>query len=370
MKRQFRLAAIAFTGFSMLSVHAFGVAVHCTADLNSDGVIDITDLARLLAHFGTMVGGTWENGDLDADGTVDIADLSRLLRSFGENCSQFQDGNYCTASGRTIYEYYPDGVLRRSADGYAVPEDAQLVVWGFTPDRRLIATTDTPSTATESILEIGSRLDVVVSYTLSAGDSANAWITQAAVNPDDSYLYAVRFHSFSPDGPNIVEVFDRSQPEQSIASFPTTSEEGVGIAFHEGLIYVSGWSSTMIGQYQSSAPYGQIDRCAIEAPQGTSCGKLLARPHGNLFVVIYAGGPDYVQEFEPICGGVRTYAYGTHQGWNIDFNPDGQLVVCGSHEATAVFETYTLGESTPAATVELSPQVMAPQGLAVVPASR
>ena len=58
----------------------------CTGDLNGDGIIDISDLAMLLANFGTLAGATFEDGDSDGDGDVDIGDLAALLSNFGVSC--------------------------------------------------------------------------------------------------------------------------------------------------------------------------------------------------------------------------------------------------------------------------------------------
>lgn len=55
-------------------------------DVDSDCDVDLTDLAVLLAHFGTPSGATRSIGDLDNDGDVDLTDLARLLSVFGLNC--------------------------------------------------------------------------------------------------------------------------------------------------------------------------------------------------------------------------------------------------------------------------------------------
>jgi hypothetical protein len=52
------------------------------ADLNDDGVVNITDLGIVLAHFG-MGGATHADGDTDGSGTVNITDLGNLLSLFG-----------------------------------------------------------------------------------------------------------------------------------------------------------------------------------------------------------------------------------------------------------------------------------------------
>lgn len=56
----------------------------CVGDLNGDGVVDLGDLATLLANFGS--GTLPEHGDLDGDGDVDLADLSLMLAVFGVTC--------------------------------------------------------------------------------------------------------------------------------------------------------------------------------------------------------------------------------------------------------------------------------------------
>jgi hypothetical protein len=58
-------------------------------DTNGDCVVDLSDLTRLLAHFGTTSGATRLDGDLEppgGDGDVDLADLTTLLGSFGNDC--------------------------------------------------------------------------------------------------------------------------------------------------------------------------------------------------------------------------------------------------------------------------------------------
>lgn len=57
----------------------------CAGDLNGDQAIDLSDLATLLAHFGTT-GATASDGDLDGDADVDLPDLAALLALFGTSC--------------------------------------------------------------------------------------------------------------------------------------------------------------------------------------------------------------------------------------------------------------------------------------------
>jgi hypothetical protein len=58
----------------------------CPGDVNGDRVVDLSDLATLLSHFGTPSGATLSDGDLDGDGDVELADLALLLSQFGTVC--------------------------------------------------------------------------------------------------------------------------------------------------------------------------------------------------------------------------------------------------------------------------------------------
>ncbi|MFN0137221.1 MAG: right-handed parallel beta-helix repeat-containing protein [Phycisphaerae bacterium] len=58
----------------------------CPGDVNGDGAVNLSDLATLLANFGTASGATRAQGDLDNDGDVDLSDLASLLAQFGTVC--------------------------------------------------------------------------------------------------------------------------------------------------------------------------------------------------------------------------------------------------------------------------------------------
>jgi hypothetical protein len=55
-------------------------------DVDHDGDVDLTDLAQLLANYGTSSGASYEEGDLDDDGDVDLSDLATLLSFYGTIC--------------------------------------------------------------------------------------------------------------------------------------------------------------------------------------------------------------------------------------------------------------------------------------------
>ncbi|MBU0616919.1 MAG: hypothetical protein KKI02_04310 [Planctomycetes bacterium] len=62
------------------------VCVECLGDLDYDGDVDLSDLAQLLADYGTTGGARYGFGDLDLDGDVDLSDLSALLAVYGTAC--------------------------------------------------------------------------------------------------------------------------------------------------------------------------------------------------------------------------------------------------------------------------------------------
>lgn len=58
----------------------------CPGDLNGDWVVNLADLAQLLAHYGMTSGATYEMGDMNGDGAVNLVDLAALLAHYGTVC--------------------------------------------------------------------------------------------------------------------------------------------------------------------------------------------------------------------------------------------------------------------------------------------
>lgn len=58
----------------------------CTGDLDADQSVGLSDLAILLAHFGSTSANPGD-GDYDGDLDVDLSDLAFLLANFGNNCA-------------------------------------------------------------------------------------------------------------------------------------------------------------------------------------------------------------------------------------------------------------------------------------------
>ena len=58
----------------------------CQDDLNGDRVVNLSDLAILLAHYGLASGASYADGDVNGDGKVDLSDLAALLARYGSTC--------------------------------------------------------------------------------------------------------------------------------------------------------------------------------------------------------------------------------------------------------------------------------------------
>lgn len=73
------------TGSPLMDAATVRYAPACPGDVNGDGVVDLSDLAILLSHFGDS-GADPSDGDLNDDGNVDLTDLALLLSLFGTSC--------------------------------------------------------------------------------------------------------------------------------------------------------------------------------------------------------------------------------------------------------------------------------------------
>jgi hypothetical protein len=65
--------------------YAIYLAHFCPGDLDGDHTVDLSDLAELLAHYGTS--GTRTQGDINGNGRVGVKDLEILLTNYGTTCS-------------------------------------------------------------------------------------------------------------------------------------------------------------------------------------------------------------------------------------------------------------------------------------------
>ena len=52
-------------------------------DANSDGVVDVFDLALLATIYARTTGGSWSKGDFNVDGAVDVYDLALMAGRYG-----------------------------------------------------------------------------------------------------------------------------------------------------------------------------------------------------------------------------------------------------------------------------------------------
>lgn len=62
------------------------VNIPCPGDLNGDRVVNLADLAIVLANYGLVGGATPTQGDLNGDGNVDLSDLAAMLGLYGATC--------------------------------------------------------------------------------------------------------------------------------------------------------------------------------------------------------------------------------------------------------------------------------------------
>jgi len=71
-----------------ITLRNFQPAADCPGDIDGDNDVDISDLASLLAAFGSFAGDPAYNPDtdFDGDGDVDLTDLSTVLVLFGTTC--------------------------------------------------------------------------------------------------------------------------------------------------------------------------------------------------------------------------------------------------------------------------------------------
>ncbi|RMF78895.1 MAG: hypothetical protein D6744_09665, partial [Planctomycetota bacterium] len=59
--------------------------ITCDGDITGDAVVDLSDLAVLLANFDASP-ATTADGDIDGDGVVGLTDLAMLLAAFDSTC--------------------------------------------------------------------------------------------------------------------------------------------------------------------------------------------------------------------------------------------------------------------------------------------
>jgi hypothetical protein len=75
------------------------VSVAAPGDTNLDGVVDVLDVANVMASglFDAGSGGSWASGDVNYDGLIDVLDISDLL-----GAGLFDAGGYLPASPAAI----------------------------------------------------------------------------------------------------------------------------------------------------------------------------------------------------------------------------------------------------------------------------
>src|SRR5260221_14535640 len=92
-KRRLLLFALAFGAVGGYVIYRSFAAPNpnLPGDLNSDNIVNVSDLSILLNAYGT----TNTNADINSDGIVNILDLSILLNHYGQS---YSPGTSCTTS--------------------------------------------------------------------------------------------------------------------------------------------------------------------------------------------------------------------------------------------------------------------------------
>lgn len=283
--------------------------------------------------------------------------------------TDFTPGNYYVGTqdgSHLIYDFNPDGTFSRSGPLPGLPTGTKLWTWEFTPDRLLLVTTDQPGSA-EEVFELNGDLQVVRSYDVNFGGPSNTWAAQATIGPDNR-LWVMRFHSFSPTGPNTVHVFNRSSTAHE-CSFQTPGLEALGLRFHpDEYLYIAEWSGGLFSRYSPNCPSSQVaGPWPIPYTSGSAGGKVMAGPNNHLFVSHYvpnAGVAEIDVSTNPgNPAGVRDYP--GFQAFNFDFDHFGNLVIATGSEPYE-FLKYSISDGSLLGTVTLSPNIQ-PLGLAVAP---
>ncbi|MBI3759921.1 MAG: hypothetical protein HY269_09235, partial [Deltaproteobacteria bacterium] len=65
-----------------VSISGTGCTTH-PGDLNGDGLVDLSDVAILISHYGITGGATHDFGDLNGDGLIDLSDIAMVLSDYG-----------------------------------------------------------------------------------------------------------------------------------------------------------------------------------------------------------------------------------------------------------------------------------------------
>ena len=87
--------------------------IACPGDLDGDGDVDLSDLAQLLASYGTPSGASYADGDIDGDGDVDLSDLAALLACTGLAAKRMRLNPDRSARQRRSIRFFPGAKHRR-----------------------------------------------------------------------------------------------------------------------------------------------------------------------------------------------------------------------------------------------------------------
>jgi len=141
-------------------------AAQLPGDANSDGVVNVSDLAILAAHYGVSSGATWAMGDFNGDGAVNIKDLSILAAHWGDTAANppaVPSGLSGTASSGTAVN------LSWTADSSSGGTVTYLIYRGGTE-----ITTTTSTSYADSGLAAGDTYSYTIAASNASGTSAQS----------------------------------------------------------------------------------------------------------------------------------------------------------------------------------------------------
>lgn len=73
-------------GYGVINAFNAGQQPGCLGDFNGDHVIDLSDVATVLSHYGIHGAVRYKDGDADTNGSIDLSDLATVLANYGLGC--------------------------------------------------------------------------------------------------------------------------------------------------------------------------------------------------------------------------------------------------------------------------------------------
>ena len=183
-------------------------------DTNSDGVVNISDLSILAAHYGITSGATWSMGDFNNDGGVGLDDLAILAAHYGDtltNLPAVPSGLSATATSSSTVN------LSWTADSSSGGTVTYLIYRNATE-----MSTTTATTYADSGLTGGDTY----SYTIAASNSYGTSSQSGAVDVTTSTVSTV---TAGDSKTNCIYI---GYSDYSFTSALTAAEQTTGVTFN------------------------------------------------------------------------------------------------------------------------------------------